>query len=223
VRGSDWAVIFDMDGVLVDTLPLVLQAFNELLAPHGIVFTEEDQRRFNGMKVSEAIRLWEQEYGVRLDEEAFLTGWEEREAQLFAAHHAVDARLTALLEALHAAGARLAVATSSRRSRTDRILGLVGYARFFPVVVTGDDIAAGKPAPDLYLAAAARLGVVPARCVVIEDAPKGIAAAKAAGETAVGLVTRLHAAAQLSQADLVVSGFDELDVDRLRALATKGL
>ena len=113
---------------------------------------------------------------------------------------------------LHARGVRVAVASSSPRARLDRTLRRAGLTDAFAVSVAGDEIANGKPAPDMFLAAAERLGVAPGDCVVIEDSPPGVAAGVAAGMRTLAIVRTPGAAAELAEADRVVDRLTAADV-----------
>jgi len=218
-----WAAIFDMDGVLVDSLPAVHVVFNELLAPHGHQFTEADFLTFNGMKLSEAMKLWKRDYGIDIEYEKFHAESTVREFEIIRETHRDNPVLTALLESLKQQGVPLAVATASEKERAQVLLDIIKYKKFFDTVVAACDVERGKPAPDLFLEAANRLGVHPSRCVVVEDAPMGVEAAKAAGMACVGLVSRYHSREQLKAADLVIESFAELGPGILEGLAQKDL
>jgi HAD superfamily hydrolase (TIGR01509 family) len=114
-----------------------------------------------------------------------------------------------LVEELSRSGLRLAVASSSPRRVVDRVLAKLGLARAFAVVVSGDDVAAGKPAPDIFLLAAARLRPRPANCLVIEDSPNGLEAARRAGMGTVAVRTA-YIPSDLLSADLIVDTIEEL-------------
>ena len=117
------------------------------------------------------------------------------------------------MERARAEGWQLAVATASRTP--DLLLDGAGFGGLFDVVVSRDDVERTKPAPDLYLRAAADLGVDPARCVVIEDSPAGIASGVAAGMRVIALTTS-EPPPRLSQADEIVDGFEAIDLDAWR-------
>jgi HAD superfamily hydrolase (TIGR01509 family) len=140
--------------------------------------------------------------------------WPALRDELFAL---IDAELRpfpdalAALEALRADGIPVAVASSSPRERLDRTLAGAGLS--FGVTVAGDEVEHGKPAPDMFLAAAARLGVEPARCVVVEDSGPGVAAGVAAGMPTLGIQREAHA--DLSAADAIV---ERLSADAILAL-----
>jgi beta-phosphoglucomutase family hydrolase len=122
-----------------------------------------------------------------------------------------------LLEALHAADIPCAVGSSTERANIDLIIEVTGLARFFKAIAASEDVSRGKPAPDVFLCAASRIGVNPADCFVIEDAHAGIAAAKAAGCRAIAVATT-HPITSFPEADLAVACLTELSLDRIRSL-----
>jgi HAD superfamily hydrolase (TIGR01509 family) len=181
------AVIFDCDGTLVDSEPLAGCAWRLALARHGYALADDDLAGAQGLpfpavhaRFAQRARLPDVETFWR-DYAAALLPMLDSELETFA-----DAVATA--RELKAQGVPLAVASSSRRERLDRTLARAGLDGFFAVSVAGDEIEHGKPAPDMFLAVAERLGVEPAACVVIEDSPPGIAAGLAAGMATVGVL-----------------------------------
>ena len=144
------------------------------------------------------------------------------EAMIAAGEFTAFADAVRLAAGLHARGVKLAAASSSKNAgammRQIRLEGGNSLADLLDADLSGRDVAHGKPAPDIFRCAAAALGVAPARCVVVEDAPAGIAAARAGGMAALG-IARLHDSALLEAAgaDLVVTDLDLLDIDALAA------
>jgi beta-phosphoglucomutase family hydrolase len=118
------------------------------------------------------------------------------------------------LQRLREAGVPCAIGSSTHRANVELILGLTGLRPYFQAIVTGEDVALGKPHPEVFLTAAQRIGVPPERCVVFEDALVGIEAARAAGMKVVAVATT-HPAHELEHADLVVHRLDELEADVL--------
>jgi HAD superfamily hydrolase (TIGR01509 family) len=181
------AVIFDCDGTLVDSEPLSERAWALALARHGYTLAPEDLAGAQGLPFAAVHALMAKR--TRLPElEAF---WREYAAELLPLLETelepfADAVATA--RELHRRGVPLAVASSSRRERLDRTLARAGLDTLFAVSVAGDEIARGKPAPDMFLEAAARLGTSPEECVVIEDSAPGVAAGLAAGMITVGVL-----------------------------------
>lgn len=174
------AVLWDLDGVLVDSEGLLFEAERLLLAEHGAELTAEVKAGFIGLGGTEVLAALAGHFGLDAD----LPAWSARKLELVA--ELVPglqpfAPTAALVRALAEAGMPMAVASGSPADAIDRSLRIVGLADLLPVRVSVDQVAAGKPAPDVFLAAADRLGVPPERCVVIEDAVPGVLAAKAAG------------------------------------------
>jgi HAD superfamily hydrolase (TIGR01509 family) len=174
------AVIFDCDGVLVDSEPLSIAAWTTVLAVHGFQATDADFQYCLGRSRKATLEYFTARHAlpdpaaVDAAVQAELDRLIEIELEAFP-----DAVETVRELALR--GVPLAVASSSRRTELDRKLARIGLHSYFDVSVAGDEVAAAKPAPDLFLAAADGLGVVPDRCLVIEDSVAGVDAATAAG------------------------------------------
>lgn len=180
-------VIFDCDGVLVDTEPISNRIFAEMLTADGYpVDAATAGRRFMGRPTSESVREVEAELGRPL--EADFTDRLERRI--------IDAFLTdpqpvpGVREAALALPGRRCVASSSGHDYLREVLGAAGLVALFERLFSTREVARGKPAPDLFLHAAASLGVAPQRCLVIEDSPAGVEAATAAGMPVVGYAAR---------------------------------
>ncbi|MBI1773763.1 MAG: HAD family hydrolase [Proteobacteria bacterium] len=183
-------VIFDCDGVLVDSEMIGCRTEAAVFAEAGFpIEAEEIRRRFIGMSFKDQIAVLERERGWRLPPELI--------DRVRKTNTAVFAReLTAIpgiLDALDAIAGPVCVASSSLPERIHNSLGLVGLIdRFWPNVFSSAMVARGKPAPDLFLYAAESMGVAAADCVVIEDSVYGIAAALAAGMRALGFAGGSH-------------------------------
>jgi HAD superfamily hydrolase (TIGR01509 family) len=205
------AVIFDCDGTLVDSEPLAGRAWRATVAPYGYAVTDADLAACMGIPYARTHAYLSER--AALPDAAAL--WPDLRRELFAL---IDAELAPFPDAvlaaeeLRARGVALAVASSSPRERLDRTLARAGLA--FGVTVAGDEVEHGKPAPDMFLAAAARLGVEPTRCVVVEDSAPGVAAGRAAQMPTLGVRRAPHA--DLSGADAVV---EALTADAILALA----
>jgi HAD superfamily hydrolase (TIGR01509 family) len=193
------AVIFDCDGTLVDSEPLAGRAWKATVAPYGYEVTDADLAACMGIPYARTHAYLSQRAALP-DATAF---WPQLREELFTL---IDTELAPFPDALAAAaelrerGVRLAVASSSPRERLDRTLARAGLD--FGVTVAGDEVEHGKPAPDMFLAAAAMLAVEPARCVVVEDSAPGVAAGRAARMPTLGVRRVAHA--DLAGADAVV-------------------
>jgi HAD superfamily hydrolase (TIGR01509 family) len=197
------AVIFDCDGTLVDSEPLARTAWERTLAPYGYVLTDTDAEASIGLPYPRVHAY----FADRAELPAADAFWTEFSAELFAL---IDSSLVLFDDAVDAArslrsrGVPVAVASSSPRERLQRTLGRAGLLDAFDVVVAGDEVVHGKPAPDMFLLAAARLGVEPSACVVIEDSPPGVQAGIAAGMFTLAVCRVPGTEASLAAADRVV-------------------
>ncbi|XIA66699.1 HAD family hydrolase [Bradyrhizobium sp. TZ2] len=176
------AVLLDMDGTLLDTERVYFDSLVAALSAHG--YTDDTVtlcRAMVGLPGPECEAMLHARYGERFPladvSKAFITNRDEiLSAGLPLKHGAVE-----LLDALQAAGCPMAIVTSSSQRTTEAHLTLAGIRHRFETILTGDDVARGKPSPDLYLLAAARFGLKPETCVAIEDSNHGVMAALAAG------------------------------------------
>jgi beta-phosphoglucomutase len=200
-----YAAIFDMDGVLIDTYHAHFQSWLSMARRAGLSFSEAEFAPTFGRTSREIIaHFWG---GGRLSdaEIAALDGEKEAAFREIIAHDfPAMPGVHKLLTDLNNADWRLAVGSSGPPENVDLTLDRLGKRDLFSAIVTGMDVTRGKPNPQVFLLAAKRLGVPASRCVVIEDAQPGIAAAQAAGMAAVGLVSTGRTREELAAADLVV-------------------
>lgn len=178
---GDTSVIFDLDGTLVDSEPNYYEASRELLAEHGVVYTWADNERYVGIGTQETLATWQDRYGIGVPVAELLSELDRRYLALARADTHVFPEMLKFVERLHGAGVPMAVASGSSRAAIEAILAGTGLDALLTTVVSADEVAHGKPAPDVFLAAAALLGTEPADCVVLEDAAPGALAAHAAG------------------------------------------
>ncbi len=207
------AVIFDMDGVLVDGEPMYYGAASAVLAEDGIAFPLDRYKRYMGTKSG-----WN-EFVEDLGLPRSAAYYRERCGELVAAaYRAVDSALPGAVElvrGLRELGLPLAVASSSHRTNVETCLDRLGLADAFDVVVCGNDITHGKPHPDIYLRAAGLLGVLPRNCLAIEDAPAGIRAAHAAGMTCWAVRTDYTRGLPLPHPERTFVSLVEVDLDEI--------
>jgi len=221
---SSRAVIWDVDGTLVDTAELHFQAWRALAASIGKPFTREDFAGTFGWRNPEIIpHLFGPIYS-----DAEIADLGERKELLYRAEAKKGLSLlpgvSVLLQELHEAGFRQAIGSSAPRANLDLLLDVTHVHNFISVVVGMEDTQRGKPDPEVFLIGAEKLGVAPANCVVFEDAPVGIQAAKAAGMKAVGVTFAHHHPAEklkAAGADLIVHSLEEVTVEVVRDLLEK--
>ncbi|PJJ05876.1 HAD superfamily hydrolase (TIGR01509 family) [Streptomyces sp. 2333.5] len=175
-------VIFDLDGTLVDSEPNYYEAGRRLLAGYGVPdFSWEHHTRFIGIGTRETLEILRREFGIEAPVEELLAGKNRLYLELARAHTEVFPEMRALVERLSEAGHPLAVASGSSRDAIETVLAGTGLDGLLTTVVSAEEVAHGKPAPDVFLEAARRLGTDPAACVVLEDAAPGALAAHRAG------------------------------------------
>ena len=174
------AVIFDLDGVLADSEPWWNEIDAKLLAGYGVAYRGEYHRNVLGVSYRLATEFFKKTFGLTVSTEEMMRRRGEIATEFFANHVGLFLLVKDVLEELRQLNLRLAVATSSVSASARPFLDRHHLRPFFDVVVTGDEVAEGKPAPDIYLRTAERLGIPADACLVIEDSLSGIAAAKAA-------------------------------------------
>jgi beta-phosphoglucomutase len=218
------AVVFDFDGVLVDSEPLHYRSLRESLLPEGIAIDEEEYgREYMAYSDREAIRLALEKHGQSGDL-GRMDGVAQRKAELFEALLPQIPFFPGARELVRelAAGLPLAIASGALHREIEAILDAGGIREAFSAIVGADDVARGKPDPEPFRAAAAMLrwatpGLRPEECLAIEDSLPGIAAARAAGMRVVA-VTNSYPAEKLGEAHSVVASLEELSLFKLSAL-----
>jgi HAD superfamily hydrolase (TIGR01509 family) len=205
------AVVFDLDGVLVDSEHVWDAAREELARERGGRWHEGAQRDMMGMSSTEWSRYMREVIGVPDEPEEISAEVVRRLERIYREHLPM---VDGAVEAVERLAARwpLGVASSSNRPIIDLVLELSGLARFFSATVSSEEVPRGKPAPDVYLGAAKRLEVDPAACAAVEDSHNGILSAKAAGMRVIAIPNPRYppAADALAEADNVLASIHEL-------------
>jgi beta-phosphoglucomutase len=209
--------IFDMDGVLVDSAAAHFQSWQRLAQECGGKVTEEEFNRTFGQQNRDIIpMLFGQVSDARLNQLA------DRKEQIYRdlvrGEPPIVPGAVELVRDLHDAGVRLAVGSSGPRENIELILDAMGVRGRIHVVVSGDDVTRGKPDPQVFTMAADRLNVPASRCVVIEDAPAGVEAARAAGALAVAVLI-YHPASAFGSANCLVPCLADLSASQILSLA----
>ncbi len=213
------AVIFDVDGVLVDSYHAHLASWQMMCRERGLPMTQEDFAATFGRTSREVIRQLWSDY---VSGDGMIAELDDRKEALFREmlrqdFPAMDGAV-ALIDCLKEAGFRLALGSSAPPDNVDLVLDHLQRRDAFGAVITGNDVTRGKPDPQVFLLAAERLALPPARCVVIEDAPLGVTAARAAGMRCVGFASTGRDRRKLANADLVIDALRELDATTIASL-----
>ncbi|MBR4833761.1 MAG: HAD family phosphatase [Thermoguttaceae bacterium] len=206
-------VIFDMDGVLIDSGAAHWESWRVVAEEDGVDFTEEAFWATFGM-VSDVIvaRHWGENPPTDPDEIAAIVERKETAFRESVATHTTPAPgAVDFVRYLAERGVKIAVGSSAPRENVEHILRWLGVRELFgDRVVAGDEVENGKPAPEIFLTAAKKLGVPAENCVVIDDAKNGVDAGSASGATTVGFFSAGHSLDEYGNADVVVRSFDEL-------------
>lgn len=211
------AVIWDLDGVIIDSAEEHRKSWHRMAQTEGLLFTDEQFSRTFGMRNDAIIPLlWGPMPETRIQKLADLKELYFREFVRAAAAPLPGA--IELLTALQAAGYQQALASSTPIQNIALINELLRLDRFLSALVSGESVPHGKPAPDVFLKAAAELHTAPAHCLVIEDAIAGVQAAHAGGMRCIAVTGGRNLPA-LQQADLVVHNLTEVTVEQIRNLA----
>ncbi len=213
------AIIFDLDDLMVHSSPLHFKAFYNAFAEHGIDTRKMDeaaQKNLFGLSIPHIIGLIIDYFKADIDKDTVL----RRRNELFIEYVKTDLQpmpgLDTFTQNVARWGFRRALASSGHRDYIELALSKIGIEDYFETIVSGDDVKHAKPAPDIFLKAAAELGLKPSECCVIEDAAHGITAAKAAGMRVIGVDNSLIELKQdLSKADVAVGRLDEITFEHM--------
>ena len=211
------AVLFDMDGVIIDSEPLWSKAEQQLLARRNLRYSSQLKTVMMGLDSSEAVGFLIKHYDLKESVSDVVAERNQLVADLFRQFLRPMPHALQLVRSVQAAQIKTGLVTSSPQDLVDLALSRLNITELFDLILSGDQVARGKPAPDIYLTAAEALGVSHENCLVIEDAPHGVAAAKAAGMCCLAISTSASKL-ELGAADRVVRGFDEVDLETLQEL-----
>jgi HAD superfamily hydrolase (TIGR01509 family) len=213
------AVVFDMDGVLIDSEPVWERVRRTFVAEHGGRWPDDAQDRLMGMSTAEWSAYLSEDFGLRLSPSRVAEGVVAAMAAEYQAHLPL---LPGAVDVVRALSARwpLAVASSAPKSLIEAVLDASGLRQAFTAAVSSEEVPRGKPAPDVYLEAAKRLGIPPASCAAIEDSSNGLRSAAAAGLTVIAVPRPEYPPAEdaIKQARVVLNSLTELTPGTIAAL-----
>ena len=213
-------VIFDMDGVIIDTEPLHHQAFFAEFAELGLAVSAVEYATFLGKSTRNVFQVLKQRYGLEPEVETMVDRKRELFNQAFDADAALDLLpgVRAFIEDLRAHNVQLVVASSASKATIARVFDRFGLDQYFAYRVSGEDFAESKPHPAIFLRAAELAQTPVAECIVIEDAANGIAAAKAAGIYCIAYASPHSEGQNLHHADRIIRDFAELSAASIAAI-----
>jgi beta-phosphoglucomutase len=214
------AVIFDMDGVLIDSTSAAHHAKRELLARHGVdVDTVPDphNEQHRGSSVRTLLQAVEKHHGVKIDEEEF--GREATDLifkRLRENGTSADPDLITFLEELRAHAVPCAIASSGLKQSVENKLSILGIKKYFKVVITASDVTRHKPDPSAYTFTMQRLNVRPEHCIIFEDSAAGVQAGRAAGGIVVGYGGYLEHSEPIPDTHLTIQSWADISYEKLR-------
>jgi HAD superfamily hydrolase (TIGR01509 family) len=206
------AVVFDMDGVLADSEPVFLEGVNAVIAVAGKEMTPELHHEIMGTSVEDTWRILIDRLGLPGSMSDYVPAYDAEMRRRLAEMTEALPGARELVAELRRRGVPIAVASSSWPAWIRALLGGIGLLGSFDAIASATEVEHPKPAPDLYLLAAERLGVEPRRCVAIEDTPTGLRSAKAAGMFAVQVRAASTAFPPLPEADAVIDTLADFDL-----------
>jgi len=217
------AVIFDMDGVMIDSEPLWEKAERILLARRGIDYNPTYRDKIVGLNQKDSGRLLKETFNLPETIEELLAERINLIVRIYEEELELIPSLKTILKELKKSGFLLALASSSPLRVINLVLNRFSLNQFFSVVVSGESVEFGKPHPDIYLYTAKKLGVEPEECVVIEDSINGVKSAKSAGMLCIAIPDKRLNQKEFQLADLVIDRLDKISVQLIKNLAGKEL
>lgn len=211
------AVVFDLDGVLWDGEPLYHEAFNVVLRSYGVIVSDDEYESIIGNSVEAAWEWVLKRKGVDEPVERFLAPYDAAVIELLARPVEPLPGVRELLAELHRRGIPVGLASASLRNWIDATLVGLGMTNEFLTTVAANEVAHAKPAPDLYLRAAANLNVDPQLCVAVEDSKGGVRSAKAAGMYVIQARAASTALPPIAEADAVIADYSQFDLSLFAA------
>jgi beta-phosphoglucomutase family hydrolase len=209
------AVLFDMDGVIAETEHVHIEAEKQTMLRHGVQITEDELHRYTGTTARQMFTELIAKYRI---DTTFEEIFNEKEQIMFKLLEMDTQPVKGVIELLHKLiekHVKLAVASSSHRRLVQYVLRKFEITGLFDSIITAEDVAHGKPDPEIFLKSAERLKVSPAQCLVVEDAELGVEAAKAAGMKCLGYKNPNSGNQDLSKADIVTDDFSSLAIEEL--------
>ncbi|MDF2473304.1 MAG: HAD-superfamily hydrolase, subfamily variant 3 [Anaerocolumna sp.] len=217
------AVIFDMDGVLVDSEPGHARAAVLALNEYNVNLPMEYCYNFIGSTTAHMLDTIIKDYNLSCTVNELELAYQQAKHKMMKAEGYIAIPYTKeLIMDLYKHGVKLAIASSSTKAEIDDVVKNLGISKYFDRLVSGTTVAHPKPAPDVFIKAMSELGVNSKECIIIEDSSHGVTAAKAAGVPSIGFINENSGKQDLSLADVLIEGFDEIDYKFVNNIYLRG-
>ncbi|MEO6694539.1 MAG: HAD family phosphatase [Ignavibacteria bacterium] len=214
---NDKAIIFDMDGVLIDSEPAYLEMNKKLFKQFGIVMDDEDYNALVGMPSLPMWTMLKEKYDLKNEVSDFLNMEKNRMNEILDSNLITEPvkGILSLLELLKKKNYKLSVASSSAKENINFVLEKLSLGVYFDFVISGEEVKNGKPAPDIFLKVAEEFSINNSKCFVIEDSNNGVKAAGGAGMKSIGFKNNNTNLQDLDDADIIVQNFVGEDLQKI--------
>ena len=211
------AIIFDMDGVIVDSEPLHFKLEEDLLEELGGHLSNDEHEKFVGTTDFHMWSIFKKQFNLRPSVDEMVDMKRKRFVDNIDKIKLIP-NFIDFIDLVYSEGYKLALASSNNKKSIAEVVRIFNLEKYFEYIISGEEVEKGKPDPEIFLKAANKLNVDPEDCLVIEDARNGVIAAKSANMKCIGLKSKGSGKQDLSQADLVIEDFKELDIEVVKSL-----
>ncbi len=212
------AIIFDMDGVLLDSMCIVFQTLNQMLEPYGKTIEPEDYSKYSGTNAQGLTDLLKKEFDIDFEVDYVRTESTRLQLELLRKEGKATPGVIDFIKELKENNISFGIGTSSPKERAYETLKAIGISKYFDVIVHGDMIEHHKPHPETFTRVADQLGMEYSNCIVFEDSESGIEAAHRGGMKAVGVRTKSHPDADLGNADYIIDSFENISLETIKKI-----
>jgi beta-phosphoglucomutase family hydrolase len=214
------AIIFDMDGVIINSIPAHIKAWEIPLSKYGVNFKAEnfyeEFQRCNGMTTKDFGKLFKERYNIKVDDKVLSDSKHENYINLIKNIEVFD-NVLEFIKLLKEKGFQLAIATSEPKKIVDIVVEKFELNKYFKIIITVDQVEKPKPDPEIFIKAANALGVSPEQCIVIEDSPAGVKAAKSANMKCIA-ITNTNKEIDLQEADFIINNINDFCIENISKL-----
>lgn len=210
-------IIFDMDGVIIDSEPIHIKLEKELLEEMGGNYSEINHNDFIGTTDAHMWSTFKKQFNIKLSVEELINIKRKRFIESLNQVPLVD-NILELMRTLHEKGYKLGLASSNNKKAVKTVKNKFELDKYIDIFMSGEEVSKGKPDPEIFLTTAKYMNLKPEDCLVIEDAKNGVLAAKAAGMKCIGFENKNSGNQDLSDADLIIDNFKDLTVEDMENL-----